>query len=184
MELVLVLGSAIVVFGVASVLSPELAKAQYMWGLWLVPVIVIGVHPRFIKALLARLKREPGAFRLAYADTLKILGLYTLCWCIYGLGFYLIGTSLELGDATPPFRSAGLELYPDMAGINALSWAGGLLSVVTPAGLGVREGISGLLLAEVVEKPYPALIPLVARLWVTIAELGTLGLVFLLRGWK
>jgi len=184
LELVLVLGSAIVVFGAASALSPGLAKAQYMWGLGLVPVIVIGVHPRIIRAILAKLKREPGGFSLAYADTLKILGLYIICWCIYGLGFYLVGTSLELGGTTPAFRSVGLDLYPEMAGINALSWAGGLLSVVTPAGLGVREGISGILLAEVVEKPYPSLIPLVARLWVTIGELGTLGLVFLFRGWK
>lgn len=184
LELVLVLGSAIVVFGLASVLSSGLARQEYMWGLWLVPVIVVGVHPRVIRAILAKLKREPRDFSLAYRDTLKILGLYMVCWCIYGLGFYLIGTSLELGGASPAFESAGLGVLPEMVGINALSWAGGLLSVVTPAGLGVREGISGILLAEVVEKPYPSLIPLVARVWVTIAELGTLGLVFLFRGWK
>jgi hypothetical protein len=184
LELVLVLGSAIVVFGLASALSPMLARQEYMWGLWLVPLIVAGVHPRIIRAILAKLKREPGDFSLAYADTLKLLGLYMVCWCIYGLGFYLIGTSLELAGTPPVFRSAGPGVVSEMVGINALSWAGGLLSVVTPAGLGVREGISGLLLAGVVDKPYPSLIPLVARLWVTIAELGTLGLVLLVRGWK
>jgi len=184
LELVLVLGSAIVVFGVASVLSPGLAGAQYIWSVGLVPVIMVGVHPRIIKAILARLGRRTAGFRLAYTDTLKMLGLYVICWCIYGLGFYLVGTSLELGGDAPGLPSVGLDLYPEMAGINALSWAGGLLSVVTPAGLGVREGISGILLAEVVEKPYPALIPLVARVWVTVGELGTLGLVFLFRGWK
>lgn len=184
LELVLVLGSAIVVFGVASVLSPGLAGAQYIWSVGLIPVIMVGVHPRIIKAILARLGRRTAGFRLAYTDTLKMLGLYVICWCIYGLGFYLVGTSLELGGDAPGLPSVGLDLYPEMAGINALSWAGGLLSVVTPAGLGVREGISGILLAEVVEKPYPALIPLVARVWVTVGELGTLGLVFLFRGWK
>jgi uncharacterized membrane protein YbhN (UPF0104 family) len=184
LELVLVLGSAIVVFGVASVLSPGLAKAEYIWGLWLVPLIVVGVHPRIVRAILVRLRRDPGGLSLAYADTLKMLGLYIICWCIYGLGFYLVGTSLQLGGNPPAFKSAGLGIYPEMAGINALSWAGGLLSVVTPAGLGVREGISGLLLAEIAEKPYPSLIPLVARLWVTVGELGTMGLVFLVRGRK
>jgi uncharacterized membrane protein YbhN (UPF0104 family) len=184
LELVLVLGSAIVVFGLASALSPGLARQEYMWGLILVPVIVAGVHPRVIKAVLAKLKGKPGDFNLAYKDTLKMLALYVLCWCIYGLGFYLIGTSVELEGASPALRAAGPELLPDMVGINALSWAGGLLSVVTPAGLGVREGISGMLLSGIVEKPYPSLIPLVARLWVTIGELGTLGLVFLARGLK
>ena len=100
------------------------------------------------------------------------------------MGFYLVGTSLELEGALPQFRSTGFDVYSEMAGINALSWAGGLLSVITPAGLGVREGISSILLAEIVDRPYPALIPLVARLWVTIGELGTLGLAFLFRGKK
>jgi hypothetical protein len=58
------------------------------------------------------------------------------------------------------------------------------VSVITPAGLGVREGISGVLLSRVVESPYHSLIPLVARLWVTVAELGTIGLVLLSRGVK
>jgi uncharacterized membrane protein YbhN (UPF0104 family) len=96
----------------------------------------------------------------------------------------LIGTSVELEGASPAFQTAGIGLLPEMIGINAISWAGGLLSVVTPAGLGVREGISGVLLSGLMDKPYPALIPLVARLWVTIGELGTLGLVFAARGLK
>jgi uncharacterized membrane protein YbhN (UPF0104 family) len=182
LELVLVLGSAIVVFGLASVASPGLAGHEYMWGLWLVPVIGVGVHPRVIRAVLRRLRREPGEFSLAYKDTLGMLGLYVVCWCIYGLGFYLVGTSVELEGASPAFHAAGVGVLPGMIGINAVSWAGGLLSVVTPAGLGVREGISSMLLSGVVDKPYPSLIPLVARLWVTIAELGTLGLVFAARG--
>jgi uncharacterized membrane protein YbhN (UPF0104 family) len=182
LELVLVLGSAIVVFGLATAASPGLAREEYMWGLWLVPLIVVGVHPRIIRAVLVRLKREPGDFSLAYADTLKMLGLYVVCWCIYGLGFYLIGTSVELEGVSPAFRSAGIRLLPEMVGINAVSWAGGLLSVITPAGLGVREGISGMLLSGIIDKPYPALIPLVARIWVTVAELGTLGLVFAVKG--
>jgi hypothetical protein len=120
---------------------------------------------------------------MAYPDTLKILGFYAVCWCIYGVGFYLIATSLSLGGSAPPVHSAPTtEIVPEMIGINSISWAGGLLSIVTPAGLGVREGISGVLLARVVAKPYPALIPLVARIWVTIAEVGTIGVLLLRRG--
>ena len=182
-ELLLVLGSAIVVFGLASLLSPSLAGQGYGFWIWLVPVIVVGVHPRIIRGLLRRLRRSPERFTMRYVDTLKILALYVLCWCLYGVGFFLIGTALSVGGAEGIFRTPqAMRVVPEMIGINALSWAGGLLSIVTPAGLGVREGISGLLLAGIAAKPYPALIPLTARIWVTLAEVGTIGLVMIWKG--
>jgi hypothetical protein len=184
LEIMLVLGSAIMVFGMVSALSPDLAGAGYTWGLWLVPVIVVCVHPRIIRGVLSRFRRQTEGFSLAYADTLKLLALYVVCWLIYGAGFYLIATSIRLVGSSPVFAYGRFHLLPEMVGINALSWAGGLLSVITPAGLGVREGISGILLAEIVQKPYPSLIPLVARLWVTIAEVATIGIVLVVRGWK
>jgi hypothetical protein len=148
-------------------------------------VTIAVVHPRVIRALLARLRKMPADFGLAYADTLKILGFYMLCWCIYGVGFFLIGGSLDLGGAASDLQSPqSARIIPDMIGINALSWSAGLVSVVTPAGLGVREGISGILLSKVVAKPYPALIPLVARIWVTAGEVGTIGILLLRRDGK
>jgi hypothetical protein len=185
LEVALVLGSAIVVFGIASALTPSLPGRPYAFGLWLVPAIVVGVHPRIIRALLAKLRRLPAEFNMAYSDTLRMLGLYVVCWCIYGVGFYLIGTSLRFGGTSvKPVSADPAALMPAMVGINAVSWAGGLLSIITPAGLGVREGISQVLLAGVVAKPYPALIPLVARIWVTLAEVGAIGLLLLRRGTK
>jgi hypothetical protein len=185
LELVLVLGSAIIVFGLAAALSPSMPSRPYALGLLLVPVIVVAVHPRIIRALLVRLRRMPAEFNLGYADTLKILAFYMACWCIYGVGYFLIGTSFDLGGAASDLQSAGAgRMIPDMIGINALSWSAGLVSIVTPAGLGVREGISGILLSRVVDKPYPVLIPLVARIWVTLAEVGTIGIVLLCRGKK
>jgi uncharacterized membrane protein YbhN (UPF0104 family) len=185
LEIALVLGSAIVVFGLASAASPSLPGRPYVFGLWLVPVIIAGMHPRIVRAVLVRFRRLPVEFNMAYVDMLKLLGCYIVCWCIYGIGFYLIGTSLGLTAAPPEFYSDGtVRVIGEMTGVNALSWAGGLLSVVTPAGLGVREGISGVLLASIVERPYPSLIPLVARIWVTIAELGTIGILIGRKGFK
>lgn len=182
LELALVLGSAVLVFGLASVLSPSLAGGSFAFGYWLVPVIVVGVHPRLIKAVLRRLGRLPDDFDIGYSDILRILALYVVCWCVYGVGFYLVGTSLRLGEG-PAFQTANTgTVIAEMVGINSLAWAGGLLSVITPAGLGVREGISGMLLGGLVDKPYPSLIPLAARIWVTIAEVGTIGVLLLRKG--
>jgi len=184
LELALVLASAIVAFGIAAVISPALARREYLFGLVLVPVAVAAVHPAVIRAVLRKLGRLPEDFELSYPDILKILGFYVICWGIYGVGFHLIGTAFWVSGSPPEFYSSGVRVLPEMIGVNALAWAGGLLSVVTPAGLGVREGISGVLLSGLVEKPYPSLIPLVARLWITAAELGTIGILLLVRGRK
>jgi type IV secretory pathway TrbD component len=185
LELVLVLGSAIVMFGLASWLSPLLAGGPYVVGLWLVPVILAGMHPKFIQAVLRRLRKVPIHLQMRYVEVLGLLGVYLLCWVLYGVGFYLVGTSLIVGRAAPDFgMHAASETVPAMIGINSLSWAGGFLSVVTPAGLGIREGISSILLGDMMQAPYPYLIPLAARIWVTVAEVGTIGALMITRGVK
>ena len=184
LELALVLASAFVAFGIAALVSPALARQEYLVGLLLLPVVIAAVHPAVIRWVLRKLKKLPADFDLSYPDVLKILGLYVICWGIYGVGFYLIGTAFWVSGAPPAFYSAGSAVVPEMIGVNSIAWAGGLLSVVTPAGLGVREGISGVLLSGLVEKPYPVLIPVAARVWVTIAELGTIGILLLARDSK
>jgi hypothetical protein len=180
LELALVLGSGLMVFGLAAAASPVPGVGRYLLGLVLVPAILILVHPRTLNRALSLLRRRQVTLTIRYRDVLGILGVYALCWCVYGTGFYLAGTAVSLsGSGAPP--PGGLDLVPQMIGINALSWAGGFLSVITPAGLGIREGISTVLLGGVVSEPYPALIPLVARIWVTIAEVGTIGVVLAAR---
>ncbi|MFH1220523.1 MAG: hypothetical protein V1694_08720 [Candidatus Eisenbacteria bacterium] len=182
LELALVLGSSVLVFGLATYIRGSLAGHPYAWSLGLVPLIVIGVHPRIVKAVLARLGKGHGEFKMSYLDILKLLVIYVVCWCIYGVGFYLIGTSLVVtGTAAGPHSVLTARLLPEMIGINALAWTVGFVSVITPAGLGIREGVATFLLLSLLDKPYPSLIPLVARVWVTVAEVGAIGLVLMLR---
>jgi hypothetical protein len=199
LELVLVLGSSLVVFGLAWLVRPSMGGHAYLWSIWLIPVMIVGVHPRILRFMLGRLGKlrklvkpppenvegisEVRAFTMRYVDILKIFGVYVICWCIYGTGYYLIATSIGLvTDVGPALTPPGLSLLPEMIGINALSWAGGFVSVITPAGLGIREGISTFLLKGLIGEPYPLLIPLVARVWVTIAEVAAIGLAVMARG--
>ncbi|MBK7199000.1 DUF2079 domain-containing protein [Candidatus Amarolinea dominans] len=48
----------------------------------------------------------------------------------------------------------------------------GYLSLLTPSGLGVREGVLVLLLQGLFSAPLPAIIAIVARLWMIIGEIG------------
>ena len=56
----------------------------------------------------------------------------------------------------------------------------GFLSLLTPSGLGVREGILALLLAQVFAAPLPTVIAIVARLWMVLAELLGAGVALVL----
>jgi uncharacterized membrane protein YbhN (UPF0104 family) len=183
LELALVLGSALVVFGLATWVSPSLAAERYAIGLWLIPIILVGLHPSVMRAVLRRVRRVRVPLEIKYREVLGLLGVYVICWVVYGLGFYLVGTSLVVGGVLPDLGNGTLsDGLPAMVGINSLSWAGGFLSLVTPAGLGVREGISSVILRDMVAVPYPSIIPLVARIWVTLAEVGTIGALVTARG--
>lgn len=184
-ELSLVLASALVVFGIASVCVPVVGFMSYAMGTALIVVILLVSHPGVLRWIIRRFSKISADFNVKYTDTLKIFVIYILCWVVYGIGFYLVSTAFRIPARLPDFKvTTSLEALIAMIGINSVSWAGGLLSVITPAGLGVREGISGMLLLNLVEKPYPVLIPLIARLWVTIAEIATIGVVLLRRGEK
>ncbi|MGD9401928.1 MAG: lysylphosphatidylglycerol synthase domain-containing protein [bacterium] len=176
-EILLVLGSSLIIFAIGAVAGAGGLRYPYWLALLLLPAVFIGIHPRLIKAILRKLGRDLSGFRLTYGNALLLLACYAGCWCVYGLGFFLIATSVKLGPASPLAAPAGtFSLIRQLSGINAVSWSAGLLSVVTPAGLGVREGVSSMLLGPLFVKPYPSLIPLVARVWVTIAEFATIGI--------
>jgi len=176
-ELLLVLGSSLLVFAVGAAARPGGLGHPYSLALLLLPVVFVGIHPGVIKAVLRRLGRDLSGFTLTYSNVLVLLLCYAGCWCVYGIGFYLIATSIDLGIGSRLVEPVGtFSLIRQVSGINAVSWSAGLLSIVTPAGLGIREGVSSVLLGPLFVRPYPSLIPLAARIWVTIAEFATIGI--------
>ena len=183
LELVLVLASSVVVFAVTWAITGSAAGGPYIWLVLVAPVAVAAVHPRVIAAVLKRFRKGDTRLDLRYRDILRLLGAYCLCWCLYGVGFYLASTSVRLtGSGAPSQGPVGLNHLTEMIGINALAWTVGFVSIITPAGLGVREGVAFSLLSKILPRPYPSLIPLVVRVWVTIAELVSIGIAAAARG--
>ena len=75
---------------------------------------------------------------------------------------------------------AGLILY--LAGAFSFSSIVGVLALFAPSGLGVREGILGILNASC-PTSIALVVSVVSRLWLTLAELAAVGVVFLLMKW-
>lgn len=68
-----------------------------------------------------------------------------------------------------------------LAGVVAVSYLAGYLAFIAPAGVGVREGVMSLLLAQVMPAPAAAVVAVCSRLWFTVAELAPVATIPFLR---
>ena len=69
-----------------------------------------------------------------------------------------------------------------LTGCFAFAWVIGFLSFLTPGGLGIREGLLGLLLANYMPAPQATLVALLCRVWMLSAEIVLANVAFALNG--
>jgi uncharacterized membrane protein YbhN (UPF0104 family) len=55
----------------------------------------------------------------------------------------------------------------------------GLITIFAPGGLGVREGALVYLLSLVMAAPVAVVISILTRIWMTLIEIGLVGMVYL-----
>lgn len=151
-ELATKISSAAIVFALSLLFWPDvsgltrLIPRDIIVGIGVVgtPLLLFGLHPRLLQGAINRglrlLRREPVTLGLRYRDILAITGYWAISWVVAGIGFYLLVRSLT--DA--PLSISALVLA---IGINAIGWDVGFLAIVTPSGLGFREGAIAILLA-------------------------------------
>lgn len=100
-----------------------------------------------------------------------VLTSHSLLWICQGFAFFLFVRSLA---------PVSLTDAPALTACYAFAWIVGFLSFLTPGGLGVREGLLGLLLAHYLPAPEATLVALLCRLWMLSAESLLAGTAFLL----
>jgi uncharacterized membrane protein YbhN (UPF0104 family) len=140
----------------------------------LIPFCIVAVYPpilnRVVGFILKRLRQPIFEVRMTFLRLLSALGLFVLMWVIQGLGCYLLIRS---------FYPLDLSRLPMVAGAFALSWILGFIVLISPAGLGVREGIFTFALRLVIPEPVAIIAALLSRVWITVGE-GLLALAFTL----
>ncbi|HEY3782528.1 MAG TPA: lysylphosphatidylglycerol synthase domain-containing protein [Fimbriimonadaceae bacterium] len=115
-------------------------------------------------------KDAPGPVQvpqMKLGASLGLLFFYTGFW-MYS-GFILL--SLAASKTTTGFYD-----YPACASSFAGSWFVGFLAVLTPAGLGVREGAIYLLLDRTYAKPLVVVLAILLRLGMLVSEFTIVGL--------
>lgn len=130
-----------------------------------VPALAIGLQARWLESLLNWLLRRVGRDPLHLNFSSRTLaGLvlgYIVSWSLLGLGFAALVRAL-----TP----IGWDILPHLIPAFALAWLIGYLSLLTPSGLGVREGVLVWLLGGLLTMPVATVASLVQRLWFIVAE--------------
>ena len=150
--------------------EPTGAGLPLLFGGALPLLVVFIASTRFwLRLVRPPLKGKLGAFLDELADwsasprvfaLLAFVGI--LPWCVYGASLSLLVSS-EL--------SMSWSLALRLTGVLAASWVLGFITVIVPAGLGVRDVTLMALLKPILPAPMPVVIPLLLRLAWIIADL-------------
>ena len=141
-----------------------LAVIGLMGGsVFLIPIL--SSHARhFLKTL-----QETGAplwQKSSHKEWCNVIVGHIVLWCCQGIAFFLFVRSLS----SVVWTDAGI-----LTACYAFAWIVGFLSFLTPAGLGIREGLLGLLLSNYMLVPQATLIALLCQVWMLSAEIILAG---------
>lgn len=104
------------------------------------------------------------------SENLLLVVVSTVALGFFGIGNYLI---LSAAVATDP------QLVWQLTGVFVLAFVAGYLSIVTPAGFGVREGIVIFALSKIMSSGLAAFIALFTRIMLILSEVIFIGLNYL-----
>lgn len=145
--------------------------------LLLMPFGLLLLQPRILEGalnwLLRKVKRPPIRVLLTWRQIWLLVGRYFVVWAAMGLSFAALVRSL-----TPVDWPAAPYLVASWAAAYVI----GYLTLLTPAGLGVREGALAILLFPIVPQGVAAVIAIMARLWMVAGEALGVGAALVVRG--
>jgi glycosyltransferase 2 family protein len=143
------------------------------WLTWLVALLPLGVvvlHPRIIGPTLGtalrRLGREPLLQVIHLRRVLMLAAWYLVAQLVLGVGVWL-GVRAVGGPTVGSLAFVG--------GAFMFSFAVSMLVVVVPSGLGIREGVLALALAQHLPGSVAVGLAVVSRFEITIVELLAVG---------
>lgn len=114
---------------------------------------------------------DPADLTPSAGTVVLLVAGYALYWAVTGLAFAALVASLyPLAPGDVPLVMAAY----------AAAYAAGFLALLTPAGLGVREGVLVVALAPVLPAGPALVVALLSRVWMMLVELAGAGIAHLL----
>jgi hypothetical protein len=127
--------SAVAVAAYFFISHPDLQDQPLRWAVLLViPVAIALLHPRVFGPLAARAMRafgrDPLPAVIPLRGVLALLLFYALNWAVVALGIYCVARSVS---------SIPLSEIPVVGSAQAVGYVAALVTLVAPAGLGIRD---------------------------------------------
>jgi glycosyltransferase 2 family protein len=178
--------SAIAVAAYFIISHPDLQGEPWRWAvLLLIPVLIVALSPPVFRPLadrlLAAFGRDPLPGVISLRGVIVLIAFYTLNWGVVAVGLYCVARSVStipIGD------------IPVIGSAQAVGYVAALVTLIAPAGLGIRDAA----FAWAVKVAVPAnsfaigsLIAIVVRGVLTVVELIFVAIVTVLgrrEGWS
>jgi len=168
LEMMLLLLSSLMIFGAGLPLLSDRGTPEWVFLLLIpAPIIIVVLFTPLLQytlRTLARivLKREIS-LEIKREWMIRALLLIVASSAIQGLAFFALARSIFPVEA---------GILPHLTAVYNGAWAAGFLSIITPGGLGVREGALVLFLKLYLPLSVAIIIAAVARFWITIFEIA------------
>lgn len=164
---------------------PDLQGQPLRWGvLAVVPLALFALHPRVFRPaadwLLAKFGRDPLPDVMPMKGVVVMIGLYAFNWSLIGLGVFFVARAVSFISVSD---------IPLIASAQAVGYVATLVTLVAPAGLGVRDAAFAWTVKEAVSGrsfALGSLIAIAARAVLTVVEVIYAGVVTLIgrrQGW-
>jgi uncharacterized membrane protein YbhN (UPF0104 family) len=114
-----------------------------------------------LNKVLKLFRQEPVNYHPDMKNRTVIFLWYILNWTLFGLSFHFFLKALLAQTNISFIHSAGYYIT---------AYVLGYITILSPGGLGVREGVMSALLAPQFGVPVAASISIINRVWITIAE--------------
>lgn len=139
-----------------------------------ITITVLMLNPRIIEKVINRFGKKwianPISLNFSYLKILFLVFLYFLLWMLLGFQLHLLVNS---------FYDISFSHWIYLASFNALSWLIGFLSIITPSGLGVKEGIFILGFKAIVPVSFAIIVAILIRLYTIVADLLITAIFFI-----
>lgn len=150
-------------------LSPKLFLLMGLPGwtrLLLLPALVVSIMPNLVAGLIWKLGIRRVDLRLTHVPARSFMLIYFGGHVIRAL---LGGSSIMLILLILGHSSSELNVF-DLASIGAASFAVGYMSLLTPGGIGVKEGVLVFLLGQFVPISVAVLVAISGRFWPLLVD--------------